>query len=191
MSRAQIRRPVMSKTDFSHAACAFSLAIGLAAPGCATNEAANRYEAEQEHVKANLELFDDLDFNVFSGRKWSELHRSHSKDVIVHWPDGHITKGIERHIADLDAMFVWAPDTRIKVHPIKVGQRDWTAVVGVMEGTFTQPMPIGDGKTIPPTGKAYKITMATFSHWTQEGPMDEEYLFWDNQEFMKEIGLGK
>lgn len=24
-----------------------------------------------------------------------------------------------------------------------------------------------------------------------QGTMDEEYLFWDNQEFMKQIGLGK
>jgi hypothetical protein len=25
----------------------------------------------------------------------------------------------------------------------------------------------------------------------KNGVMDEEYLFWDNQEFMKQIGLGK
>jgi len=24
---------------------------------------------------------------------------------------------------------------------MKIGQREWTAVIGVMEGTFTQPMP--------------------------------------------------
>lgn len=172
-------------------ALAFVLAFGLVATGYGTNEATKEYQAEQTRVAANLENFDDLDFNVFSNQKWTELHRSHSQDVIVHWPDGHTTNGIDTHIEDLKAMFVWAPDTRIKVHPIKVGQADWTAVIGEMEGTFTQPMPIGEGKTIPPTGKAYKIRMATFSHWTKDGPMDEEYLFWDNQEFMKQIGLGK
>lgn len=52
-------------------------------------------------------------------------------------------------------------------------------------------MPIGEGKTISPTGKSYKITMATFSHWTAAGPMDEEYLFWDSQELMKQIGLAQ
>jgi hypothetical protein len=41
-----------------------------------------------------------------------------------------------------------------------------------------------------PTGKAYKINMATIGHWVN-GVMNEEYLFWDNQEFMREIGLGK
>jgi len=103
-----------------------------------------------------------------------------------------IARSAQRSQAPLHEDFIArAPDTRIKVHPIKVGQNDWTAVVGVMEGTFTQPMPIGDGKAVPPNGKAYKISMATFSHWTKQGPMDEEYLFWDNQEFMNEIGLGK
>jgi SnoaL-like polyketide cyclase len=141
-------------------------------------------------VASHLATFDDLDFNVFTNQQWSELHRSHSQDIIVHWPDGHFTKGIDPHIADLKAMFVWAPDTRIKEHPVKVGQGEWTAVIGVMEGTFTQPMPIGDGKTLPPTGKAYKIQMATIGHW-KGGTMDEEYLFWDNKEFYRQIGLGQ
>jgi len=100
-----------------------------------------------------------------------------------------MTKGIDVHIEDLKSTFVWAPDTRIETHPIKVAQGEWTAVIGVIEGTFTRPMPIGDGKFIEPTGKPFKLTMSTFGHWTKEGTMDEEYLFWDNQEFMCQIGL--
>lgn len=167
------------------------VAFSLGATACATNEASKQCEEEQKRVAANLENFDDLDFDVFSNQKWTELHRSHSQDVTVHWPDGHTTRGIDKHIEDLKGMFVWAPDTRIKVHPIKIGQGDWTAVIGVMEGTFARPMPLPDGTSIPPTGKAYTIQMATISHWTREGPMDEEYLFWDNQEFMRQIGPGK
>jgi hypothetical protein len=142
-----------------------------------------------DSAEQHLESFDDLDFNVFSNQKWSELRRSHAPDILVHWPDGHTTRGLDKHIEDLKAMFVWAPDTRIRQHPVKIGHEDWTAVIGVMEGTFTQPMPVGDGKTLAPTGKAFKINMATIGHWT-DGVMDEEYLFWDNQEFMKEVGLG-
>jgi hypothetical protein len=170
---------------------ALVLALGFVAAGCGPGGVAKQHQAEQERVAANLANFDDLDFNVFSSQKWTELHRSHSQDVTVHWPDGRTTRGIDKHIEDLKAMFVWAPDTRIKVHPITVGQGDWTAVIGIMEGTFTQPMPLPDGTSTPPTGKSYRIRMATFSHWTKDGPMDEEYLFWDNQEFMKQIGLGK
>lgn len=110
------------------------------------------------------------------------------KDVIVHWPDGHQTEGIERHIEDLKTMFVYAPDTRIQEHPIKVASGEWTSVIGVMEGTFTEPMPLPDGHSIPPTGKPFKLIMCTVGYW-KDGVMVEEYLFWDNQAFMKQIGL--
>ena len=54
----------------------------------------------------------------------------------MYWPDGHQTKGIEKHIEDLKGMFVYAPDMRIKGHPVKIASGEWTSVIGVMEGTF-------------------------------------------------------
>ncbi len=107
----------------------------------------------------------------------------------MHWPDGHTTKGLDVHADDLKAFFVWAPDTNISQHPVRIGQGEWTGVVGEISGTFTKPMPIGEGKFIEPTGKSYKLLMATIGHWTDEGVMDEEYLFWDNDTFYKQIGL--
>ena len=148
------------------------------------------YEAQEKAVKAHIVTFDELDFNVFTNQKWDRLKESHSKDVIVHWPDGHSTHGIEKHIEDLKAMFVYAPDTRIQVHPVKFGAGDWTSVIGEMEGTFTKPLPTPDGKSIPPTGKPFKLTMCTVGHW-KNGVMDEEYLFWDNLTYMKQLGLLK
>ncbi len=144
---------------------------------------------EKGTIKKNLETFDTLDFVVFSNQEWVRLHESHSKDVIVNWPDGHHTNGIERHIEDLKAMFVYAPDTRIKVHPIKFGSDDFTCVTGIMTGTFTKPMPIGNGKFIPPTGKGFSLPMCTVGHW-KDGVMIEEWLFWDNATYMKQIGVG-
>ncbi|MBS1121409.1 MAG: polyketide cyclase [Deltaproteobacteria bacterium] len=73
--------------------------------------------SEAPQVAEHLATFDDL-FNVFSNQRWGELDRSHSDDIIVHWPDGHTTRGIEQHIKDLDTMFVFAPDTRISEQPI-------------------------------------------------------------------------
>jgi len=152
--------------------------------------AASAPPAVNDQVEKNIATFDDLDFNVFSSQKWDELSRSHSKDIIVHWPDGHETRGIEKHIEDLKAMFVYAPDTRIKVHPVKFGSGEWTSVIGEMEGTFTQPMPVAGGKPIPPTGKTFKLPMCTVGRW-ENGVMTEEYLFWDNQTHMSQLGLGK
>ena len=147
-------------------------------------------QKERATIAKDLKTFDELDFVVFSNQEWTRLHESHSKDVKVHWPDGHVTSGIEKHIEDLKAMFVYAPDTNIAVHPVKFGSGEWTSVIGVMTGTFSKPMPIGDGKFIQPTGKKFNITMCTVGHW-KDGVMDEEYLFWDNLTFMKQIGLAQ
>jgi SnoaL-like polyketide cyclase len=142
-----------------------------------------------EMINKNLATFDELDYTVFSNSQWERLHESHSKDVKVHWPDGHMTTGIETHISDLKKLFVFAPDTRIKEHPIKIGQGNITAVMGYMEGTFTKPMPIGDGKFIEPTGKSFRLPMATIGLWGSEGNMTEEFLFWDNQTYNTQLGL--
>jgi hypothetical protein len=147
------------------------------------------HEAQVPAVEKNLKVFDTLDFDVFSNQKWDRLHESHAKDIVVTWPDGHETKGIDKHIDDLKALFVFAPDITIKTHPIRFGSGTWTAVTGVMTGTFTKPMPLPDGKSIPPTGKRFAIGMATIGHWNG-ATMDHEWLFWDNKDFMDQIGLG-
>ena len=146
--------------------------------------------AGNAEIAKNLQTFDTLDFTVFSNQQWVRLHESHAKDIKVNWPDGHYTTGIERHIADLKNMFVYAPDTQIKIHPIRFGSGNMTCVTGVMTGTFTLPMPIGDGKFIQPTGKTFNLPMCTVGIW-KNGVMIEEYLFWDNQTYMNQLGLGK
>ncbi|TNE87598.1 MAG: polyketide cyclase [Deltaproteobacteria bacterium] len=174
-----------------------SFALVACAPthtNSADSEALAQLEAlleQQAKVDANLETFDVLDFEVFTDQQWDRLHESHADDILVHWPDGHTTEGIDVHIADLQAMFVWAPDTRIEVHPIRFGSGEFTAVTGVMEGTFSEPMPIGNEQYLEPTGQTYRIDMATIGKWTEEGNMSEEWLFWDNAEFLRQIGLGQ
>lgn len=148
------------------------------------------HEKQAPAVEKNLKVFDTLDFEVFSKQEWGRLGDSHARDVVVTWPDGHETKGIEKHIDDLKAMFVYAPDITIKEHPIRFGSGSWTTATGVMTGSFSKPMPIGDGKSIPPTGKRFAITMATVCHW-KDGKIDHEWLFWDSQDFMKQMGLGQ
>jgi hypothetical protein len=144
-------------------AAAIIAALGFASAGAfAQSPAENpttpppKPERQAPKVERNLKVFDTLDFDVFSNQKWDRLQESHAKDIVVTWPDGHETKGIDKHIDDLKAMFVFAPDIKIKQHPIRFGSGSWTSVAGVMTGTFTKPMP----------------------------------LFWDNQDFMNQLGLG-
>lgn len=145
---------------------------------------------DNEAITKNLSTFDTLDYTVFSNQDWTRLHESHASDIKVNWPDGHVTTGIDIHIENLKAMFVYAPDTRIKEHPIRFGSGKYTAVTGIMEGTFTRPMPVGNGKFIQPTGMAFKLPMATIGIW-KDGVMVEESLFWDNQTYMRQLGLSK
>jgi hypothetical protein len=144
--------------------------------------------ASTDSTNVRLKTFDALDFDVFSNQKWDRFKESHAQDIRVYWPDGHVTEGLDIHIKDMKDLFVYAPDTRIKEHPIKFGSGDYTIVTGVFEGTFTKPMPIGNGKFIQPTGKAFKFPMATVGLW-KNGVMTEEHLFWDNATFAKQIGI--
>lgn len=43
-----------------------------------------------------------------------------------------------------------------------------------------------DGKTSPPTGKVFNLTVCTVDDW-EDGAMDKRFLFWDNQSYMTQI----
>ena len=48
---------------------------------------------------------------------------------------------------------------------------------------------MGNGKMMPPNGKKLDLTMTTIGHWTDAGVMDHEWLFWDNQTDMRQLGM--
>ncbi|MEO7045957.1 MAG: ester cyclase [Ferruginibacter sp.] len=147
-------------------------------------------KAANENIAKDLVTFDTLDFVVFSNQQWARFQESHSPDIIVNWPDGHHTTGLDKHIEDMKAMFVYAPNTNIKVHPVRFGSGNMTCVTGIMTGTFTAPMPIGGGKFILPTGKSFSVPMCSVATW-KDGVMIEESLFWDNQSYRNQLGLDK
>jgi SnoaL-like polyketide cyclase len=194
----------MKKTNLKSLLIAFSLIVSISflqscgqsssSTGSTTDnidslkKIALQLVASNDTIASHLKTFDALDFDVFSNQQWDRLKESHAENIKVFWPDGHVTEGINVHIDDLKKLFVYAPDTRIKEHPIKFGSGNYTLVTGVFEGTFTKPMQIGNGKFIQPTGKAFKMPMATVGIW-EDGVMKEEHLFWDNQTYAKQIGL--
>jgi len=178
---------VASGTDLASAALDHPELLGDPA---STPQAESLWPRNLTHTeRRNLKAFDELDFVVYSGQEWNRLGESHAQNIRVHWPDGHYTDGIDKHIADLKSQFVWAPDTNIKEHPVRIAKDNLTAVTGVFRGTFSRPMPGGKGGFIQPTGKKFSLNMATVGLWNEQGTMDEEFLFWDNQTFMQQIGL--
>jgi predicted ester cyclase len=173
-----------------------SLVLGLiivSLTSCANNAdqaELKKFRDEKKLTETYLARFDSLDYDVYSHAKWDKLNVSHADNILVSYPDGHQTTDIKAHIEELKPMFVFAPDTRIEEHPIKIGSGEYTCVTGYILGTFSKPMPIGNGKTIPPTGKTFKLPMCTVGHW-KDGKMIAENLYWDNQAFMKQLGLAK
>ncbi len=165
------------------------LALSFGLTGVA--QAVESSQKEHDQVQAHLKRFDQLDFEAYSERKNMQLFREiHCPDVKVVFPDGRTTQGIDPHVADINGLFNGTPDSRITAHPIAFGSGEWTVTTGVMEATFSEPMKLPDGKSIAPTGKKVKMPMATIAKW-KNGCIAEEHLFWDNAEYMKQLGIGQ
>lgn len=140
-------------------------------------------------LEAKVALFEQLDNDVFNQRDFDLFDRIHDPDVVIVFPDGRRTRGIEQHREDIEALFAWSPDMRVVGHPIRFGSGEWTLLTSDVEGTFSQPMQLADGSSIPPTGRRYSYTLATIARWKGE-LIVEEHLFWDNAAVMEQIGLG-
>lgn len=140
-------------------------------------------------TEERLRRMDSLDFQFYSNQAWDSLSISHDANIKAYYPDGTTTTGLfPEHIDMLKPMFVFSPETKALSHPVKFGTGDWTCVIGEVEGIFSNSMPVGNGKVIPPTGKKFRFSMCTVGRW-KNGKMIEEYLFWDNHAILKQIGL--
>lgn len=98
------------------------------------------YQEAERIGQAHRRTFDPLDFDIYSNQRWDRFTESHSPNILVHYPDGHTTRGLPAHIDELRGQFTFAPDTRIRGHPVRIASGEWTSVIGVMEGTFSRPM---------------------------------------------------
>jgi hypothetical protein len=174
--------------------------VGLLCASCNNSQAPSSTQTKTSNdsssnndqlTQERLRRFDSLDFQFYSNQRWDSFAISHDPNIKVYYPDGTTTTGLfPQHINMLTPLFAFAPDTKIIEHPVKFGSGDWTTVIGVMEGTFSKPMNLGGGKSIPPTNKKFHLSMCTVGHWKGD-KMIEEYLFWDNQAMMKQIGLAQ
>src|ERR1700730_15157329 len=97
---------------------AFATFILQATQVKAANTELERYKTAERIGQEHLKQFDTLDFDIYTNQKWERFKENHSPDILVHYPDGHTTKGLAAHIAELKPQFAIAPDTRIQEHPV-------------------------------------------------------------------------
>jgi predicted ester cyclase len=139
----------------------------------------------------NMERMYALD-EAWNARDWDTFDAYHDQDeVVVYWPgrEDAPTRGGHDHRAESVRFAQAFPDNRVK-HPYDVlfGDGDYTAFVTSFTGTFTGPLELPDGTVIEPTGKAFEVVFSTIARW-RDGKIVEEYLMYDNGEFMEQIGL--
>jgi predicted ester cyclase len=130
----------------------------------------------------NMQLMKTLD-DAWNNQDWGTFH---TENVIVRWPgQSEPTRGLNAHRNE-GTVFL---DNHVENNPYKVlfGQGDWTCSIAIFTGTHKGPM-TSEGKKIPPTNKKFQINFCTVAHW-KNGQIEEENLFYDNIEMMKQLGL--
>jgi hypothetical protein len=145
---------VMGYTPFQ----APSQSTAVMALGQSSSSSSNQTEivvARTPQERANLERFDQLDFDAWNNRNWTLFSEIHAPDVLVVDFSGNTTRGIEQHLQWAMAAVSAVPESKVLAHPIKIAAGNWTAVTGTLPGN---------------------ATMITLAHW-EDGRIAEEYLF--------------
>lgn len=98
--------------------------------------------------------------------------------------------GRDAHAAEMAQMLEMFPDTHVHTpYPIQFGGEDWITVITRVTGTFMGEMLLPDGTTVPPTGRAFDVTMGQTSRWAGD-QLIEIAAFWDAREQARQLGLG-
>jgi len=145
------------------------------------------HEAERAQTARHLEIFDELDLVAFNNRDMQRIKQIHADDVKVYNPDGTITEPMIPHAAELQFLFDTF-DFTVAKHIVGFGFGEWTAGISISEGKWVKPLTMPDGTILQPTGKSVSLKIATIARW-ENNRIAEEYLFWDNADWNRQIGL--
>ncbi|MDL1976045.1 MAG: ester cyclase [Deltaproteobacteria bacterium] len=147
------------------------------------------YKAERAVTAKNLKTFDDLDLVAFNNRDMKLIKQIHAENVKVYNPDGTITEPMTLHAKELQFLFDTF-DFKVAEHIVGFGFGEWTAGISISKGKWLKPITMPDGTVLQPTGKPVSVKIATIARW-ENGRIAEEYLFWDNADWNRQIGLGQ
>ncbi|MCW8330166.1 ester cyclase [Photobacterium sp. SDRW27] len=145
------------------------------------------HKAEREQTAKHLATFDELDLEAFNHRDMKRIGEIHADDVIVHNPDGTKTSPFKPHSEELQYLFD-VFQFKVTDHIVGFGHGEWTAGISISEGKWVKPLTLPDGTVKQPTGQHVRIKIATIARW-KNGRIAEEYLFWDNADWNRQIGL--
>lgn len=142
-------------------------------------------------VEENLRLMKTLD-DAWNSQDWEVFKKRHAENTAVFWPgQPDPTRGRMNHHKEAVEFFKAFPDNHLVNNPYKImfGMGDHTCTVADFTGTFKGPMKGPDGKMIQPTNKRFRLEFCTVAHWSKDGEILEERLFYDLVGMMRQIGL--
>jgi len=146
------------------------------------------HEAEREATSKHLKTFDELDLVAFNSRDMDRIKQIHADEVKVYNPDGSVTEGMTPHHAEELQFLFDTFDFEVTDHIVGFGHGEWTAGISISTGKWVKPITLPDATILAPSGKELEIKIATIARW-ENGRIAEEYLFWDNAEWNRQIGL--
>jgi hypothetical protein len=146
-------------------------------------------EAERTATETHLAIFDELDLVAFNNRDMKRIKQIHADNVKVYNPDGTVTEPMSPHADELQFLFDTF-DFKVAEHIVGFGFGEWTAGISISQGKWVKPLTLPDGTVLPPSGKSVSLKIATIARW-EDNRIAEEYLFWDNADWNRQIGLGQ
>ena len=104
---------------------------------------------------------------AFNARDFEAVDAVHHPDMIAYIPgNAEPIYGSKAHAEAMQQLLRMFPDIHVQTpYPIQFGEGDWITVVTHATGTFTGEMTGPDGKTIPPTGKAFDVEFGQTTKW--------------------------
>ncbi|MFC2163792.1 ester cyclase [Acidobacteriota bacterium] len=140
--------------------------------------------------KADLKKLAERLQKAWDDRDIDALVQNYAEDAVMYIPGETEPVRGRKAIAKNQAAFLRAmPDMTIKFTLIMI-QGNQIAFEGVAKGTFTGPLASPEGD-IPPTGRSAKLGVAFFAKVNANGLIEEDRTYFDNLDFMKQLGVIK
>ncbi len=162
--------------------------------GCQDKEAIAELEAMkaqaevEEQNKADLTKLAEGVQKAWDNQDMNALVQLYSEDAVMFMPgETEPIQGREAIEKNQAAYIRAMPDMTLKFTTILI-QGKHIAFEGIFTGTFTGPLASPEGD-IPPTGRSVKAGFAFIAKVNADGLIEEDRTYFDNLDFMKQLGL--
>ncbi len=144
-------------------------------------------EVEQQNMADLIKVAEGVQ-KAWDNQDMNALVQLYAEDAVMFMPgEAEPVRG-RKAIAENQTTFLRAmPDLTLKFTTILI-QGNHIAFEGIFTGTFTGPLASPEGD-IPPTGRSVKAGFAFIGKVNADGLIAEDRTYFDNLDFMKQLGL--